>query len=295
MSDTSSEDKTEQPTRRRLEKAREEGTVARAQGLPGAAIVLTAALLILLAGGTMVRSMERSLFTGLRLDSETMRDPTLILIRAWHVLSPPLETTAWFITLLLVVGFVANLAIGGWVFSPQHLMPDVKRISPLAGLKRTFSHEGLAEIVKAIAKVVVIGGVAYSVLRDSGPALVNLERETWPEATIDIAALMTRALLIFAVALAGVVALEVPYQFWSHRIRMKMTRQELRDEMRDLEVSPHTKRRLRALRRRVARGRMMTEVPRADVVIVDPERYAAALRYQEGTMRAPNSWPRALV
>jgi flagellar biosynthesis protein FlhB len=287
MSDTSSEDKTEQPTRRRLEKAREEGTVARAQGLPGAAIMLTAALSMLMGGGAMLRSLEEALFAGLRLDPATMRNPSLIMARAWRVLAPPLEATASLVLLLMVIGFFANLAIGGWVFSPKLLMPDAQRISPLAGLRRQFSHEGLAEILKSLAKVIVIGGVTYWVLRDSAGTILDLGRETWPVATANIASFMTRALLVFAGSLAFVVALEIPYQLWSHQGHLKMTRQEVRDEMRDLEVNPHTKRRLRTLRRRLARMRMMTEVPRADVVITNPQHYAAALRYQEGAMRAP--------
>jgi flagellar biosynthesis protein FlhB len=285
MSDTGSEDKTEQPTQRRLVKAREEGSVARAQSLPGAAIMVTAALFFLLGGGSFVSAMERSLRSGLRLDAETMRDPARVFATLWQVLSPPLNAAAIFIMLLLTIGVLANLAIGGWVFSPKLLAPDPSRISPLTGLRRLFSHEGLAEIVKSLAKVTVIGLVTYWVMRDS--ATINLARESWTAASVGVAGLATHALLYFAVALALVVTLEVPYQVWSHRGRLRMTRQELRDEMRELEVSVHTKRRLRALRRRFARARMMTEVPRADVVIANPDHYAAALRYQEGNMRAP--------
>ena len=287
MSDTSNEDKTEQPTARRLIKAREEGSVARAQGLPGAAIMVTAALFLTMGGRSLVAAMERSLRSGLGLDAEAMRDPARIFTTAWHVLSPPLGATAALIVLLMAIGVLANLAVGGWVFSPQLLTPDLKRIDPLGGLRRLLSREGLAEIVKSVAKVVVIGTVAYFVVRDSMPAIVDLSRESWSGAAVGVARLATRALLYFAAALAFVVALEVPYQVWSHRGRLKMTRQELRDEMRELEVSAHTKRRLRALRRRFARARMMTEVPRADVVITNPDHYAAALRYREGEMRAP--------
>ncbi|HEX4112995.1 MAG TPA: flagellar type III secretion system protein FlhB [Stellaceae bacterium] len=287
MSDTSHEDKTEQPTRRRIEKAREEGSIARVQGLPGAAIMLTAAIFFLMGGRSIIGSMERSLRVGLALDTATMREPSRMFAAAWHVLAPPFEAAGVLIVLLAVIAVIANLAVGGWVFSPGLLTLDPQRINPLAGLKRQFSREGLAEIVKSLVKVIVIGAIAYFVLRDALPALVDLGRESWRTASVNIADLATHALLMFAAGLALVVALEVPYQLWSHRGRLRMTRQEVRDEMRDLEVSVHTKRRLRALRNRFARARMMTEVPRADVVITNPDHYAAALRYQEGTMRAP--------
>jgi flagellar biosynthetic protein FlhB len=287
MSDTSNEDKTEQPTRRRIEKAREEGRVARVQGLPGAAIMLTAAIFLLMGGRSMIGSFERSLRLGLALDPETMREPARLFAAAWRVLAPPFAAAGVLMLLLAAIAVIANLAIGGWVFSPGLLVPDARRISPLAGLKRLLSREGVAEIVKSLAKVMVIGAIAYFVLRAAFPSMVDLGRESWRAASVNIADLATHALLMFAAGLALVVALEMPYQLWSHRGRLRMTRQELRDEMRDLEVNVHTKRRLRALRNRRARARMMSEVPRADVVITNPDHYAAALRYREGTMRAP--------
>lgn len=287
MSDTSNEDKTEQPTPRRLIRAREEGSIARAPGLPGAAIMVTAALFFLMGGRSILGSMEQSMRLGLGLDAAMMREPERVFATAWQVLSPPLAATSVLILLVMAIGVLSNLAIGGWVFAPKLLMPDVNRINPLSGLKRLFSREGVAEIVKALLKICVIGAVAYLVLLNSIPSVANLARESWPAAALGVAAQTSRALLYFAGALAFVVALEVPYQMWSHRGRLRMTRQELRDEMREMEVSVHTKRRLRALRRRFARARMMTEVPRADVVITNPDHYAAALRYREGEMRAP--------
>jgi flagellar biosynthetic protein FlhB len=287
MSDTSNEDKTEQPTPRRLVRAREEGTVARVPSLSGAAIMIAAALFFSMGGNSVVMSLERSLRAGLALDADTMRDPGRVLSAGWQVVSPPLAAIGILVLLLVVIGVLANLAVGGWVFSPKQLMPDPNRINPLAGLKRQFSQEGLAELVKALIKVVVIGAVGYVVLRNFLPATADLAREPWSRAAVEMAGLATRALLYFAAALAFVVALEVPYQIWSHRGRLRMTRQEVRDEMRELEVSVHTKRRLRALRRRFARARMMTEVARADVVITNPEHYAVALRYQDGLTRAP--------
>ena len=150
--------------------------------------------------------------------------------KSYRRLSAP---SRFLILLLTAIGVLANLAVGGWVFSPKLLAPDANRINPLSGLRRLFSREGLAEVVKALLKVLVIGGVAYIVLRDSIPATVNLARESWSGAFASVAGLATHALLYFAAALAFVVAIEVPYQIWSHRGRLRMTRQELRDEMRE--------------------------------------------------------------
>src|SRR6185312_3759521 len=214
MIDTSNEDKTEQPTPRRLVRAREEGSIARAPGLPGAAIMVTAALFFLMGGRSILGSMEQSLRLGLGLDAATMREPERVFVTAWHVMSPPLAATSVLILLIMVVGVLSNLAVGGWVFAPKLLMPDVNRINPLSGLRRLFSREGLAEIVKALLKVCVIGAVTYVVVRDSIPGVANLARESWPAAALGVAAQTSRALLYFAGALAFVGALEVPYQLW---------------------------------------------------------------------------------
>jgi flagellar biosynthetic protein FlhB len=111
--------------------------------------------------------------------------------------------------------------------------------------------------------------------------------EAWPPAVSHAAMLLGRIFLVLSASLAVIAALEVPYQVWAYRKRLKMTRQEVRDELRELDGSPQTKRRIRLLRRRLARMRMAAEVPKADVVVTNPEHYAAALQYQEGKMRAP--------
>lgn len=279
--------RTEKPTLRRLEKAREEGQVARAHGIAGAAVLLTGAALISVAGGQLIDRLELALRLGLGADPAALGDPAGMLTAGLPVIEAALGTLIGALLLCAVVAFFADIAIGGWVFSSRPLAPDVSRIDPVAGFGRLFSRTAFAEIVKALARFLVLGAVAFGLARLWAPDFMHLAAETWPRALSHAALGWNRMFITLAMASAGVMALEAPYQLWAFRDRLKMTRQEVRDELRELEGSPQTRRRIRALRARVARMRMMTEVAKADVVIVNPEHFAAALRYRDGEMRAP--------
>jgi flagellar biosynthetic protein FlhB len=288
MSDTyGAETRTEQATPRRLQRAREEGQIVRAHAVAGAAVLLAGAGLLVLAGPQLLGMLELAMRAGLSLAPEHMRESALLADAAGAVARPAVLLLAPLLLVLAAVAFVADLAIGGWVFSTHPLTPDLNRINPLSGLRRLFSGTALAEIVKAVVKLAVVGAVAFWLIRARLDAYLHVAAETWPHAAQHSAALGLDLFLVLAAALAAVTALEVPYQIWSFRNRLKMTRQELRDELREQEGSPQTRRRIRNLRTRMARGRMMAEVAKADVVVVNPEHYAAALTYREGGMRAP--------
>lgn len=288
MSDTSGgENRTERATPRRLEKAREEGSVVRAHAVAGAAVLIAGAGMLTLAGGKLIELLESSLRIGLTLQSEMMRDPERLIAAAGDIAWPALLILVPFMLILAVIAFAADLLIGGWIVSPVPITPDFTRIDPLKGFGRLFSQAALAEIVKAIAKFIVIGVIAAWLMKSWLGDFFHLAAESWPYAPRHVAALSNEAFLILAASLAAVTLLEVPYQLWQHRHQLKMSRQELRDEQKEQDGSPQTRRRIRGLRVKMARARMMTEVPKADVVVVNPEHFAAALSYREDRMRAP--------
>ncbi|MBV9826695.1 MAG: flagellar biosynthesis protein FlhB [Alphaproteobacteria bacterium] len=288
MSDTSGADaRTEQPTERRLEKAREEGSIVRAHGAAGTAVLLAGACVLLAGGGRMAELLKLSLGAGLDLAPDYMRDPDRLLAATARVVRPGLTALAPFLLLMVVVAFVADAVVGGWVISSRPLMPNMSRINPLSGFRRLFSQAALAEIVKALLKFMVVAGVAAWLIAGRLHGFLHVGADTWPGAVQDAAGLIETIFLILAACLAAVSLLEVPYQLHAFRGELKMSRQEIKDEQRELDGSPQTRRRIRGLRLRLARMRMMTEVPKADVVIINPEHYAAALRYREGGMAAP--------
>jgi flagellar biosynthetic protein FlhB len=287
VSDTSASDRTERATPRRLEKAREEGQVVRAHGMAGAAVLVAGAVVLLVGGTKIIELLKVSLRSGLSIGPEPTRDPARFAEAAMAVLHPGFSALAPFLLLMMAVAFISDLLIGGWVFSFKPLMPDFSRVSPAKGFGRLFSTPSLAEIVKALVKTTVIGAVAYWMVKSRLASFVHVAAETWPYAAHDVAALAMNVFLILAVSLAAVTVLEVPYQVWQYRDHMKMTRQDIRDEHRETDGSPETKRRIRSLRQKLASGRMITEVQRADVVITNPEHYSAALKYDSERMVAP--------
>ncbi len=287
MSDNSGRgDRTEQPTPRRLEKAREEGSVLRAHGVAAAAVLAAGAVVLSLAGGKLVGLLDLSLRRGLSSRMEGLEEPAHLLSAVSSIVMPGLQVAAIFLITMAAVALLAEIMIGGFSFSAQPLSPDFTRINPIAGLQRLFSRAALVEIIKALLKFGVVGILAFSLIRSWAPDFVQGAIETWPRAVYHATSLWNRLFLVLAAALAGIAVLEVPYQVWEHRDRLKMTRQEVRDELRELDGSPQTKRRIRLLRRRLARMRMAAEIPKADVIVTNPEHYAAALQYRDG-MRAP--------
>jgi flagellar biosynthesis protein FlhB len=282
------EGRTERATPRRLQKAREEGSVVRAHAVAGAAVLVAGAIVIAVAGASLIDLLESAVRYGLTLSSEDMRDPSRLMDAAARVASPGIMIVAPFMMLMAGVGLAADLLIGGWIFSTHPITPDFTRIDPIKGFGRLFSRAALAEIVKALVKFALIGAIAAWLMRSWIREFLGVAAETWPSAPNHVASLSIKAFLILAVALAVVTVFEIPYQLWQFRDQFKMSRQDIKEELREQEGSPQTKRRIRALRAKLARARMMSEVPKADVVVVNPEHFAAALSYKEDRMRAPH-------
>jgi flagellar biosynthetic protein FlhB len=280
--------RTEQATPRRLQKAREEGSVVRAHAVAGAAVLAAGAAMLSLAGARLVDLLETSLRSGLALQAEAMREPARMIAAATQIAWPGLLILAPFMLVLAGVGFVADLAVGGWVMSTKPITPDFTRIDPLKGFGRLFSRAALAEIIKALVKFAVIGVIAGWLMKSWIGDFMHIATENWPYAPHHVAALSGKAFLILAAALAVVTLFEVPYQLWQHRDQLKMSREEVKEEQKEQDGNPQTRRRIRGLRVKMARARMMSEVPRADVVVVNPEHFAAALAYREDRMRAPS-------
>jgi len=285
--DQASENKTEEPTGRRLSKAREEGSIARSRELPSAIMLMTGAAIVFWGGTNAVSLLERMVAAGLHIDPLLGRDPARLLTGAWMIVKPALEVIIVFGGGIAVIGTLSALLVGGLMFSWRPVMPDLARLDPVQGFARLWSRDALIEIVKSVVKLLGVAAVAYWWLRGEMRNFADLARAGWPGGLWQAGSLLGQLFLLTSFSLAVVVLLEVPYRIWSHRQDLRMSRQELRDEAREVEGNPQTKRRVKQLRRKVARARMMTQVPKADVVLTNPSHVSVALRYQQGTMRAP--------
>jgi flagellar biosynthesis protein FlhB len=279
-------DKTEAPTPRRRREARERGEVARSPEVNNALLLLVAFMLLRSVGpgiSTQLVSLCSYLLSHVQ---RPMASPEALRTAALDVATPVLLAMAPFMLILMFTGMMASAAQVGLMFNLSALAPKFNRINPLSGFKRLFSPRGLVELLKACAKIALIGYVAYSVVRGRIPALTQLSgmdpdesvRLIWMLST-DVGTRVGMVMLIIAMA-------DYIYQRRQHEQSLKMTRQEVIEEMKTYE-NPLIRQRIRQQQRRMAMRRMMASVPKADVVITNPTHLAVALKYDAQTMRAP--------
>jgi len=286
MADSGAE-RTEKATPKRLEEARKKGQVPRSVDLSTAAVCIAAAVAIYTLG-----SMAAGQFADLMHDSLNLRPETAMAEDAiWPALMNSGARALWIVLPILGATFFAALAapiaIGGWNFSAQALMPQFARLNPATGIGRIFSSRGVVELCKGLAKVTVVGLIAWMLLRGLTPQLMGLSSEPLQQAIGHSAALTGYSLIVLVCGLAVIAAIDVPFQLWQHAKDLRMTREEVKQEYKESEGSPETRGRIREAQRALARGRMLQDVPTADVVVTNPTHFAVALRYDEAKNRAP--------
>lgn len=287
MAEDTGLERTEPASIRRREKAREDGQVARSRELSTLALLLAAGGGLWFMGAGLSERLSGMMRQGMQLDRALAFDTDLMLLR---LKDSSLDVLLAFLPLLLVLvlaGITSSMLLQGWLFSVKPLVPDFGRLDPLKGVARILSWNGVIEMLKAIAKAVLVGGVAVWVLwRDSGMVL-SLVSEPLGNAMAHTIHLVGSSFLIMGASMALVVLVDVPFQIWDHERKLRMTREEVRQENKETEGDPQVKAHIRSQQREMARRRMMAEIPKADVVVTNPTHYAVALRYQDGAMRAP--------
>lgn len=287
MAEDSDLERTEEATPKRIEKAREEGQVARSLELTTFTVLLASSAGILFMGSGMMDKLLKLMKAGMQLDRELAFQPDLMVNRMYELAFEALIAIAPLLFLLLVVAFFAPMSLSGWMFSTKALMPKFDRIDPIKGIGRIFSVHSLVELVKAILKTIVIGSVAALVIwynKESVMMLLAMPVDLGISRTGEF---LTMSFLLIVGAMILVVVIDVPYKLWEHAKQLRMTKEEIRKEYKESEGDPFIKARIRGLQREAARRRMMAEVPKADVIVTNPTHYAVALRYHSNSMRAP--------
>lgn len=287
MAESAFEDRTEQPTPKRLEEARRRGQVPRSRELNMAAVLLAACLVIYSGGADIARDVRTLMMRSLSFDRAAIEDPRHMTEALAQAILDALRTFTPLLVALVAAAVVGAIAIGGWVFTPAPLAVQLDRIDPIKGFGRMFSLNALAETFKAMAKAAVIGGFAVGFLMYSSDAVLGLSAVPMEQALGSALSLVLATLAICSGALLLIAAVDAPYQLWSHNRQLKMTRQEVQDELKETEGRPEVRNRIRALQQEVARRRMLMDVPRADVVVTNPTHFAVALKYDDKHMRAP--------
>jgi flagellar biosynthetic protein FlhB len=283
----SAQERTEQPTPKRLEEARRKGQIPRSRDLTAAAVMLAGGSALYMMGGAMGSQLHSMMTSGLSISRDEALDAAHLAPALGTLAAMGLRAILPVLAIVLVAAILAPLALGGWSFSNESLAPKFERLNPLQGFKRMFSMRSLVELTKALAKFGAVAFIAVLVLWSDSAELLSLGKEPMQQAIGHAAKLSGQALLLISAGLLLIAGIDVPYQLWQHNKQLKMSREEIRQEMKESEGSPEVKGRIRQIQQDMARQRMMQDVPKADVVVTNPTHFAVALRYDESRMRAP--------
>ncbi|UCV27682.1 flagellar biosynthesis protein FlhB [Ferribacterium limneticum] len=286
MAEDSDLEKTEEPTGRRIEQAREQGQVPHSRELATFLVLVVAGATFWMMGGWFVQRSLIIMQKGFTVETPYMRNPDLMLPRLAEISGDALFVFSPLLGLLLFAAILPPFFLNAWVFSSKALVPDLNRLNPLTGFGRMFSWNSLMELAKAILKAVLVGGVAAMLIWKERDEIFGLLGEPLEAGLAHAGNLVSFSFLILVATLVLVVAADVPFQLWQYFAKLKMTKEEVKQEMKEMMGDPHVKGRIRSLQMQAARKRMMSAVPKANVVVTNPTHYAVALAYQTG-MAAP--------
>lgn len=287
MSEDSDQEKTEEPTSKRLEDARKKGQIARSREFNTFVMLMSSAVLLLSLGRQMGNGLLTLMRGQFQLSRATIFDPASPILHLKQAMLDGITLIAPFVAVMVVVAILAPLSLGGWVFSWSAIEPKFAKLNPLKGIARMFAMQGFIELVKALLKVSLIFLVAFLLGKHYLNRLVGLGNAPLGQAIGDSLDIIGMSFLILCASLIVVVAIDVPYQLWDYTKKLKMTLQEIKDEAKESEGSPEVKARQRRAQMTMAQNRMMSEVPNADVIITNPSHYAVALKYDQNSGGAP--------
>lgn len=280
-------DKTEEPTAKRTSDARSKGQIARSRELSTTLVLIFSAVALFIIGRdiglAIYRIMER-LFT---LNRDETYDYTH-MFQAWgfafsEIAIPVLS----YLVIVTIAGVYGSIALGGYNWSWETARFKPSKMNPINGLKRMFGPNGLVELLKAIAKFVVVGSLTYFALSFFQEEALHLDQELYPLSLYHAMELVGWSFIIICCAMLPIAIFDVPYQSYKHNEQMKMTKQEVKDERKNADGDPLVKGRIRKLQFQAAARRMMQKVPEADVVVTNPTHYAVALKYEDNGGLAP--------
>ncbi|ALI05934.1 MULTISPECIES: flagellar biosynthesis protein FlhB [Pseudomonas] len=283
----SGQDKTEDPTEKRLRESREKGETARSKELNTLAIMLAGAGGLLIYGGGLALDLLEIMRLNFSLPREVLLSPGAMSQHLLHSGKIAILAVQPVLICLLLAALIGPISLGGWLFAAGSLAPKFSRMNPAAGLKRMFSTTALMELLKAFGKFLLVLFVALTVLQADIDDLLRIAHEPLEQAIIHSVQLVGWSTLWMACGLILIAAIDVPIQLYQSKQKLMMTKQEVRDEHKDAEGKPEVKQRIRQLQREVSQRRMMAAIPDADVVITNPTHYAVALKYDPEKGNAP--------
>lgn len=287
MAEQQDEDKTEEPTSRRLQQARERGELPRSPDFSGAIEVLAICILMFFLGSGMVESFSALLRGSLTFDHGQLEAVQELPQVFGERLLEGLWAVRWVFLLSIVVVLLSAALNGGISFSSQAIAPKLSKLNPLNGVKRIFGAQAWMGVLRNLLKFGVIAAVLASMLWLRKQEVLAIARDPLLPMLTSGTSLALMTFILVSMAVAGIAILDLPYQRWSYLRRLRMTKQEIRDEIKDIEGRPEVKRHVRRKQREMKRGRMLQKVRDADVVIVNPSEFAVALEYDDARHSVP--------
>ena len=287
MARNDGEERTEEATPKRQREAREKGQVARSRELGSMAMLLSSATALLVMGDDIVTGLLAIFEKSFRVSRERIFDPAAMPNLFLQTLFDAVLLLATLFVLLTVVAVFSSIAISGWNFSTQALAFKWEKLDPVKGIGRIFAVRGLIELLKALGKFLLIGAAAVALLWSKAELFLQLGDQPVESALAQMANLLLWSFLAISMSMIVIALFDVPFQLWDHSRQLKMSRQEVKEEHKQTEGNPEVRGRIRQLQKEMAQRRMMSEVPKADVVVTNPTHYAVALRYDSDSMAAP--------
>jgi len=287
MAEDSDLEKTEAATGKRIERAREDGKVVQSKELAVFIQLMAAIGGLMLMGDYIMEKLMTVTRNGLTLDRASAFDSTMMMSRFMRDTTDALIAFLPLMLIFIIAAFAAPLLLGGWNFTWKPLTPDLAKFNPITGLKRIVSVNSLVELLKASVKSAIIGGIGVAVIWRYKDELFSLAGESLGVGMAHMSDLLFTTALFMVASLILIVLADVPFQLWHYAKELRMTKEEVKQEAKESEGDPQIKARIRAAQRDAARKRMMSAVPKADVIVTNPTHYAVALKYEEGQMAAP--------
>ncbi len=281
------QEKSQEPTSKRLDDARKKGQVPRSRELNTMALTMVGVAAMMLMATRFSEGFESQFRHNLMLRREDLFDPNALLAHLVAAIQDAMIMLMPFFGVMIVVAVAASVALGGFNLSAEAMQPKFSKLDPIKGMKRVFGAKGLMELAKSLAKFLLVMLVTASVLWSWQDDIIGLAGQDIGEALVGGLRMVGWAALLISSTMILMAVIDVPFQLWQHKKELKMTQQEVRDELKQTEGRPEVKGRIRQLQREMAQRRMMQEVPKADVIVTNPTHYAVALRYDPDRMNAP--------
>ena len=287
MAENSGAEQTEEPTARKLRNAREEGQVARSAELPAAAVTIGAVLVMIMMGGYWMKQVAEIFASGFKFDRKTLDNPDLMVTTFAHHLGQSFLLIVPVLMVTAILAILSSGATGGYLFSLKSILPNFGKLSVISGIGRMFGARAAIELLKSILKFSLVAIVLWALVSRQMDKMMQLGQMAIEPALTAAGWMIAESALWLSLSLLVIALIDAPYQRYAFMKRMRMTKQEVKDEMKDMEGRPEVKQQIRKRQREMANNRMIQKVKDADVVITNPEHFAVALSYDPTGDGAP--------